>query len=122
MTSVTDPAVPVMSGNVRANLMVSGWKVTKTSTGAISLIYITQIDLAGSLPLSFLKAVQQQVPLCARKVVDYIKDHGYPPLLISSTAQFKEESFDHAKGLYEVHLEGEGEARWSISGKISLCS
>ncbi|KAG1138466.1 hypothetical protein G6F37_004766 [Rhizopus arrhizus] len=118
MTSVTDPAVPVISGNVRANLIVSGWKVTKTSTGVISLIYITQIDLAGSLPLSFLKSVQQQVPLCARKVVDYIKDHGYPPLLVSSTAQFKEESFDHAKRLYEVHLEGEGEARWSISGKM----
>ncbi|ORE18874.1 Bet v1-like protein [Rhizopus microsporus] len=117
LTSVTDPQIPENSGVVRANLILSGWKVEKTSTG-ISIVYITQIDLAGSIPTSFLKTVQQQVPLCAGKVVKYIKDFGYPPICLDATVTFKKESFDHGKREYTVELDGEGEAKWSYSKQM----
>ncbi|RCI00734.1 hypothetical protein CU097_013681 [Rhizopus azygosporus] len=117
LTSVTDSQIPENSGVVRANLILSGWKVEKTSTG-ISIVYITQIDLAGSIPTSFLKTVQQQVPLCAGKVVKYIKDFGYPPLCLDATATFKKESFDHGKREYTAELDGEGEAKWSYSKQM----
>lgn len=117
MTSVEDDNVPAVSGCVRANLIISGWKVTKTDAG-IALTYITQIDLAGSIPASFLKTVQQQVPLCAGLVVKYIQDHGYPPTTNDCTALFKSEIFDHAKKEYASNLDGEGECKWLISKKM----
>ncbi|KAG1446248.1 hypothetical protein G6F56_009634 [Rhizopus delemar] len=117
MTSVEDSAIPEVSGNVRANLILSGWKVTKTAEG-ISIVYITHIDLAGSIPGYILRGVQQQVPLCAGKVVDYLKDYGCPPLLVGGTAQFKEESFDHAKRHYVCELVGEGDGKWEINKKM----
>jgi hypothetical protein len=117
MTSVVDDKIPAVSGCVRANLIISGWKIIKTDAG-VAITYITQVDLAGSIPTAFLKSVQQQVPLCAGLVVKYIKDHGYAPTDTDCTAEFKAESFDHAKKEYSCNLEGEGECKWLISKKM----
>lgn len=117
MTSVEDPSIPVVSGCVRANLIISGWKIVKTDTG-VDLTYITQIDLAGSIPTAFLKSVQQQVPLCAGSVAKYAKAYGYPPTTVKCTAEFKSENFDHAKKFYTASLEGTGECAWIISQKM----
>jgi hypothetical protein len=117
MTSVQDDSIPPISGNVRANLIISGWKIAQTDAG-IDVTYITQVDLAGSIPAYFLKNVQQQVPLCAGLVLKYAKDHGYPPVTTNCTAIFKSEDFNHAKREYTSHLDGEGECSWFISKKM----
>lgn len=103
MASVEDDSVPEMSGNVRAELLISGWKVAKTTTGSIEVTYITQIDLKGSIPGAFLKNIQIQVPLCAEKVVEYAKEHGYPPYVIQAQqVQFESEEFDHETKTYKA--------------------
>jgi hypothetical protein len=86
MVSVEDDSIPAVSGCVRSNLFISGWKVYKVD-GGVAITYITQIDLAGSIPTAFLKSVQQQVPLCAGSVIKYIKDHGFPPVVLECTAE-----------------------------------
>lgn len=117
MNSVEDASIPPVSGCVRANLIISGWKVLKTETG-INVTYITQIDLAGSIPTAFLKNVQQQVPLCAGSVVKYAQNYGYPPTTATCTATFKSENFDHAKKTYTASVDGTGECSWLISKKM----
>ncbi|KAI9025783.1 hypothetical protein CLU79DRAFT_743048 [Phycomyces nitens] len=117
IASVEDPLIPHVSGCVRGNLIVSGWKIYKVPEG-VGLIYITQVDLAGSIPSSFLKTVQIQVPLCAGKVVEYIKSYGFPPILLDGTSGFQGEHFDHAKRSLVAHVEGQGEARFVASHKM----
>jgi hypothetical protein len=117
MTSVEEESIPAVSGCVRANLIISGWKIVKTDAG-VAITYITQVDLAGSIPTSFVKNVQQQVPLCAGLVVKYAKDHGYAPTIADCSADFKSETFDHAKKEYLSSLDGEGESKWLISKKM----
>ncbi|CEP16869.1 hypothetical protein [Parasitella parasitica] len=117
MTSVEDESIPVVSRCVRATLMISGWKITKTDTG-IHVTYITQVDLAGSIPTAFLKNVQQQVPLCAGSVVRYVKEFGFAPTAIECTAEFRSEAFDHAKREYICNLDGSGECKWMTSTKM----
>ncbi|KAI8643581.1 hypothetical protein BD408DRAFT_414526 [Parasitella parasitica] len=114
MTSVEDESIPVISGCVRANLMISGWKITKADAG-IHVTYITQVDLAGSIPTAFLKSVQQQVPLCAGSVVKYVQEFGFAPTAIDCLAKFKSEVFDHAKREYVCDLDGSGECKWMTS-------
>lgn len=117
MTSVEDDEVPLISGNVRAQLYISGWKIVKTDVG-VAITYITQVDLAGSIPAAFVKSIQQQVPLCAGEVVKYAQDYGYPPTTSVCTAVFKSDNWDHSKREYTVNLEGEGEGSWLISKKM----
>lgn len=117
MASVEDESIPAVSGCVRANLIISGWKILKTDAG-IAITYITQVDLAGSIPAYFVKNVQQQVPLCAGLVVQYAKDYGYPPTTTNLTAVFKSEDFNHAKREYTANVEGNGEISWFISKKM----
>lgn len=117
MNSVEDESIPAVSGNVRANLIISGWKLIKTDTG-IDVTYITQVDLAGSIPAAFLKSVQQQVPLCAGLVVKYAHDYGFPPTSDTCTAEFVKEDFDHAKRTYVCQLNGSGEVLWLVSKKM----
>ncbi|KAI8064263.1 uncharacterized protein B0P05DRAFT_554754 [Gilbertella persicaria] len=117
MTSVQDVLIPPVSGCVRANLMISGWKIVKTEVG-VAITYITQVDLAGSIPSSFLKSIQQQVPLCAGSVVKYIQEHGYAPTSVECSAEFKSESFEHAKKEYAASLDGVGNCSWLISRKM----
>lgn len=119
MSSVTDDAaVPPVSGCVRGNLMISGWKITKTANG-VAITYITQVDLAGSIPSSFLKSINLQVPLCAGKVADYAQTYGFPPSTIACSATYVKESFDHAKREFVAELDGQGgECTWEVSGKM----
>lgn len=118
MTSVEDQAVPLVSGCVRSHLYISGWKIHKTEAG-IALTYITQVDLAGSIPTAFVKSVQQQVPLCAGLVVKYAQDYGFPPTVtVDGDAEFKSENFDHAKREYTANVEGTGNSKWLISKKM----
>ncbi|EPB90391.1 hypothetical protein HMPREF1544_02757 [Mucor circinelloides 1006PhL] len=117
MTSVEDDSIPAVSGCVRANLMISGWKIAKTDAG-VHITYITQVDLAGSIPTAFVKNVQQQVPLCAGSVVKYVQEYGFAPTTTECTADFKSETFDHAKREYVCNLDGSGECKWMTSSKM----
>ncbi|KAI9488733.1 hypothetical protein BDB00DRAFT_771944 [Zychaea mexicana] len=121
MSSVEDPAVPPVSGCVRGNLIISGWKVFKTD-GGIGITYITQVDMAGSIPSSFLKSIQLQVPLCAGKVANYVSSYGFPPAtLTADNVTYKKESFDHAKREFVAQVEGkegDNQVKWLISGQM----
>jgi hypothetical protein len=114
MSTVKDDKLPELSGHVRANLMLSGWKFEKVDAG-VAITYVNHIDLAGSIPSSFLKGLQLQVPLCAGKVVSYVQDYGFAPTTTQCTANFKTEEFDHAKREYVAQIDGEGEVSWIIS-------
>ncbi|KAG2177148.1 hypothetical protein INT43_007805 [Umbelopsis isabellina] len=105
MTSVEDADIPEIYGNVRATLYVSGWKLSPVPEG-VAVTYVTQIDIAGSIPSSFLASIQQQIPLCAGKVVDYVETHGYPPYLLDCTAVYEEEQFNHDAKEYTLILKG----------------
>jgi hypothetical protein len=114
MVSVEDDRIPEVSGNVRANLMISGWRMYKTETG-VGVTYVTQIDLAGSIPTSFLKSIQIQVPLCAGKVVQYAQDYGFPPYTVGGDIPFESEEFNNDKKEYTVKLDGQGSVQWQVS-------
>jgi carbon monoxide dehydrogenase subunit G len=117
MTSVIDEQVPEKSDHVRANLILSGWKFEKVEEG-VRVTYVNQIDLAGYIPQFFLTSIQQQVPACAGKVVDYIQEFGFAPTTESCTAEFKVEEFDHKKKEYTAQLAGKGECSWLVSKKM----
>ncbi|KAG0173704.1 hypothetical protein DFQ28_008297 [Apophysomyces sp. BC1034] len=117
MSSVEDSQIPPVSGCVRGDLKISGWKIYQVE-GGVGVTYITQVDLAGSIPSSFLKNVQLQVPLCAGKVVEYIKKHGFPPTTLTCTAVYKSESFNHDKREHVVEVDGQGEVSWLVSGTM----
>ncbi|KAI8149039.1 hypothetical protein BJV82DRAFT_550385 [Fennellomyces sp. T-0311] len=119
MSSVEDPVVPPVSGCVRGNLIISGWKVYKAD-GGIGITYITQVDMAGSIPSSFLKNIQLQVPLCAGKVANYVSSYGFPPATLSAeNTVYKKESFDHAKREFTAQVEGNGgEVKWLVSSQM----
>ncbi|KAI8638892.1 hypothetical protein BD408DRAFT_446399 [Parasitella parasitica] len=117
MTSVEDESVPEVSGCVRAKLIVSGWRITKTDTG-IHITYITQIDLAGYIPTSFLKGIEQQVPLCAGAVVNYIGEYGFAPTTLECTARFKTENFEHDTKEYSCNVDDVGDIKWVVSTKM----
>ncbi|SAL99302.1 hypothetical protein [Absidia glauca] len=117
MASVDDSSVGAVSGCVRGNLICSGWKLQKVADG-IQITYVTQVDLAGSIPSSFLRSVQLQVPLCAGKVAEYISSYGPPPITGDLSCVFKKELFDHGKREHTVHLDGQGDAAFSFSSKM----
>ncbi|KAI7854980.1 hypothetical protein BDC45DRAFT_556858 [Circinella umbellata] len=121
MSSVEDPAAPPVSGCVRGNLIISGWKVYKAE-GGIGITYITKVDMAGSIPSSFLKSIHLQVPLCAGKVANYVSTYGFPPAtLAADNVNYKRESFDHAKREFVSEVEGQGDnaqVKWLISGQM----
>ncbi|KAI8877307.1 Bet v1-like protein [Backusella circina FSU 941] len=117
MTSVIDEKIPEKSGYVRANLAVSGWKFEKVEEG-VAITYVNQIDLAGYIPPAFLRGLQQQIPLCAGKVVDYIQDYGYPPTAYQCDIEFNDEEFDHGKKMYTAKLDGVGQCSWYVSGTM----
>lgn len=106
MSSVEDESVPPTSGCVRGKLLVSGWKLYKTEDG-VGIIYVTQVDLCGSIPASLLKSINLQIPLCAGTLADYVQKYGFPPYVVSSTAQHKAVSFDHGKRQFTTRLEGD---------------
>lgn len=95
MTSVDDDAVEGDPSCVRATLHVSGWKMARVE-GGIAITYITQVDLGGYIPNWLIRQIQTQVPLCAGKVADYIRDHGFPPnLRVCEGATFAGEELTH---------------------------
>lgn len=117
ITSVKDASLPDVSGCVRSNLFISGWKVQKVD-GGIAISYITQIDLAGSIPSSFLKSTQQQIPLCAGLVSKFIRDNGFPPIQSDCSINVVDEAFDYAKREYLTQVDGVGNTRFMISKKM----
>ncbi|ORX55098.1 Bet v1-like protein [Hesseltinella vesiculosa] len=117
MASVQDDLVPEVSGCVRGNLITSGWKCEKVEDG-ILIVYVSQIDLAGSIPTSFLRSVQMQMPLCAGKVAEYTAAYGFPPVALDSSCVYKLESFDHAKRTHTLQLDGQGHIQYQFSSKM----
>ncbi|KAI8074896.1 hypothetical protein BC940DRAFT_328519 [Gongronella butleri] len=117
MASVEDPSVPEVSGCVRGTLITSGWKTEKVADG-ILISYVSQVDLAGSIPSSFLNSVRLQMPLCAGKVAEYITEYGFPPLIRENTCEIGKVDFDHAKRTYTAALAGEGSATYEFSSTM----
>ncbi|KAI9280066.1 hypothetical protein BY458DRAFT_501279 [Sporodiniella umbellata] len=117
LTSVIDSRIPEISGNVRANLNLSGWKVTKVDNGVL-VNYITHVELGGSIPGYFLKNAMQYFPLCAGKVGEYVQQYSSPPLFVGGTATIVRETFEHDKRRFTAILDGEGEAKWVVLEKM----
>jgi hypothetical protein len=121
MTSVEDADIPEVYGNVRATLYVSGWKVVPVEEG-LAVTYITQIDIAGSIPSSFLASIQQQIPLCCGKVIEYVQTYGYPPNILECTAAASHEHFTHDTKEYIVEVQkgeqADGVVKVDISSKL----
>ncbi|RUP45233.1 hypothetical protein BC936DRAFT_148444 [Jimgerdemannia flammicorona] len=105
-SSVEDPKIPPVSSHTRAQLYISGWKISAVPNG-VSLTYITHVDIKGSVPSAFIKMIQLQTPQCAGKVADYIKEHGHPPFVTGDLkGHLKREVFEHKKKEFIVELEG----------------
>ncbi|KAI9261450.1 hypothetical protein BDA99DRAFT_560328 [Phascolomyces articulosus] len=128
MTSVEDGLNPLDPECVRADLIVSGWKFAKTNDNKIAITYITQIDLAGYIPYWMLKSIQTSIPLCAGKLADYVKNHGFPPNTRVCTGKFLGETIentapeadgtDNTKDVaYTVEVEG-GEIEILVCNKM----
>lgn len=120
MISVEDDKIPHTSGTVRGKLLISGWKVFFAIDQQIGITYINQVDLAGSIPASFLKKLLQQIPLCAGKVRDYVIQYGFvPTTVVGKHVEFKGEEFDHDARKYTLELNGdEGSAEILCSEKM----
>lgn len=105
MVSVQDPQVPVISGTVRANVLVCGWKFHWTND-TIGLVYVNQVDLAGSLPTSFMKKLFLQIPLCAAKIRDFVTKYGFVPALrwVEESVVFNGEAYEHDSRKYTLDL------------------
>lgn len=118
MTSVEDPTIPVRSSHVRAQLHISGWKISKVPEG-VALTYITHIDIKGSIPSALVKMIQLQIPLCAGRVAKYVTENGYPPFIIGDvTGKLKRENFDHGKKEYVLEAEGVDDENGSLKIEI----
>lgn len=117
LVSVKDASCPEISGVVRSNLLLGGWKIFNAN-GGIGITYITQFDLAGSLPTAVAKSGTVQTPLCAGKVGKYLKDYGFVPYLEDYTCVKKSTSFDHSKKEAIVKLDGTGDATILTSKKM----
>lgn len=118
MTSVEDERIPEVAGNVRATLIVSGWKVFKTDEG-VGITYITQIDLAGYIPTSFLKTIEQQIPLCVGKVAQYVEEFGFPPHNVGGSAGLTTENFDNENKVYTATFSSAGnDAEYTVSNTM----
>ncbi|KAI8056537.1 uncharacterized protein B0P05DRAFT_560079 [Gilbertella persicaria] len=111
ITSVKDEAIPDTSGSVRGELYISGWKICQEDDGNISITYVNQVDLAGSLPWSFIKKMLIQSALCAGKVRNYLTQHGFPPTTTKLMGKivFLGEEFDHDAKKYSLDLETTGD-------------
>jgi hypothetical protein len=112
MLSVEDSKVPETEKAVRARLLVSGWKMYQTENNKIGITYVSQTDLSGYLPIAFLKKLLLEVPLCAGRVRNYIRDHGFPPTttLVGKHVEYAGEDFDHESKTYTLDLKASGEA------------
>ncbi|TPX68871.1 hypothetical protein SpCBS45565_g02823 [Spizellomyces sp. 'palustris'] len=80
-TSVVDQSAPTDPKRVRAHLTVAGW-ILKPVSGGVSVSYIVQVDVKGSIPSSIIKVIQTQTPLCIAEVFKYIEHKGFIPFII----------------------------------------
>ncbi|KAF1802057.1 hypothetical protein V8B55DRAFT_1377098 [Mucor lusitanicus] len=108
MISVQDDRFPDTPKTVRGKIIISGWKVDQQGNN-IGITYVNQVDLAGYIPAAFLRKLLLQIPLCAGKVRNYIREFGFVPSLklVSNKVEFKGEDFDHDKRAYNVQLSGD---------------
>ncbi|KAI9299817.1 hypothetical protein BJ944DRAFT_171824 [Cunninghamella echinulata] len=98
--------IPQVEGYVRATILCSGWKFAKNENGkGLKLTYISQIDFKGTVPPVIVKAVMQQIPLCAYRVKQYHEKYGFPPTTTNITAHFLGEEFQHEKATYVLKLD-----------------
>ncbi|CAO0792178.1 unnamed protein product [Mucor circinelloides] len=121
MISVKDDRIPDMPKAVRGKILISGWKVYEHGN-KVGITYVNQVDLAGSIPAAFLKKLLLQIPLCAGKVRNYIREFGFVPSLklVSDKVEFKGEEFDHDKRTYTFQLSGD--ASGHEVAHITCCS
>ncbi|OBZ90135.1 hypothetical protein A0J61_01826 [Choanephora cucurbitarum] len=106
ITSVEDDAILDTPSTVRGRLYISGWKLYATDEGHIGITYVNQVDLAGSLPWSFVRKMLIQSAACAAKVRQYIENYGFPPItqLVHHDAVFLGEEFEHETRRYSLDL------------------
>jgi hypothetical protein len=105
MSSVDEPTLPPVSSHVRATLPISGWVLKPLEGGAIAITYIVHVNLNGSIPGAFVKAVQNQTPLCAGRVAAYAREFGFPPLVKGLEGRIRNEEFDHKKKAYSLEVD-----------------
>ncbi|KAI8880870.1 Bet v1-like protein [Backusella circina FSU 941] len=120
IVSVVDDAIPEVSGCVRANLMVSGWRVYQKSATEMVICFVNQVDLAGSLPTSFVNKMSMEVPETAGEVAKYVDKFGFPPCSIfEGSVEMTFEDFNHSKLTYVLEVVGEGGSITStVSGRM----
>lgn len=108
--SVQDDSAPVTSTYVRAHIFQAAWRFLKTSEG-ISITYVTQFNLSGSIPAAFQKAVSLENPVHTARVAKYVKDFGFPPYAqdYSDSLLQKSDNFDHSGRKYTIQLVGTGD-------------
>ncbi|KAJ3320802.1 hypothetical protein HDV06_004813 [Boothiomyces sp. JEL0866] len=84
---------PPPNGKVRAEILLAGWKLTKSSNGVFAT-YIVHVDPKGSIPNSIIRSIQTQTPLCIAGVSNYLSNYGCLPFaLIGSLKPSKGISF-----------------------------
>lgn len=105
MTSVVDGRLPVLQFRIRANLIISGWIITKTDKNT-HITYITQINLAGYIPSAWLKYMKMIVRQRPGTAVNYLEEHDFSPAIAKCTAYLKVEDFDHEIEEHSCNVDG----------------
>eukprot|EP01119_Soliformovum_irregulare_P018457 TRINITY_DN5665_c0_g1_i1.p1 TRINITY_DN5665_c0_g1~~TRINITY_DN5665_c0_g1_i1.p1 ORF type:complete len:216 (+),score=35.29 TRINITY_DN5665_c0_g1_i1:1-648(+) len=61
--SIVSPAIPEVKGNVRGNLILSGFTIEPISDNECRIVYMFQVDVAGWIPASIVQMVNTTQPL-----------------------------------------------------------
>lgn len=110
VASVVDGCLPGLQFGVRANLIISGWIITKTDKGT-HIIYITQIDLVGYIPNAWMRYIKMIVWKYPDTAVNYLEEHNFSPAITKCTAYLKIEDFDHEIEEHSCNVDGIGEIK-----------
>ena len=72
--SITHPAVPEVSGVVRAEMEVGGFIYRKLSPTTTRVCYLVYLDLKGSLPVSLVNMLQKQQTQVPAQIRDCLRE------------------------------------------------
>ncbi|OZJ05345.1 hypothetical protein BZG36_01570 [Bifiguratus adelaidae] len=127
MCSVEDSRIPEDSSYVRANLYISGWKIStlkpeddEEGQGGIRISYIVHVDVNGYLPSAFVSAVQLQTPLCAGRVCNYLIKNGFTPFIADTNAVPTLQEFDHEDKMSVFKLDASAAASKGEEGFVKI--
>ncbi|ORX61980.1 Bet v1-like protein [Hesseltinella vesiculosa] len=122
--AVEDETKPPVEGYVRGSILIGGMRCWKHEQGGLGITYIAQVNFGGMLPPPLAKSVMQQIPLCAGKMAEYHKKHGFPPNTYLHAGFLTSETFDHDKHTYTLRIHSDANAsgnRSSPDAEIICC-